>query len=480
MQRRTALAAGILPSALPCWAVAQAPASDLDLLEQALRALHPGLHRYQSEAALATGFHRLRRAWDAADGPRDRFLALNAFLGTLRCGHTYTNFYNQRGDVKQSLVLGSPRLPLHFVWAGDAAVVSRVHASAAAQVPVGSRLQAIDGRSMAALREALRPLVRADGHNLAAQDALLAPTGADELETFDVLHPLVFGAREAFAVDLLTPAGQPRRVALRGLSHAERRAMRPEPETEPSDATPPWPLTLHDDGCAVLRMPGWAMYRTRWDWQAYLGRCFERLQAERVRGLVVDLRGNEGGLDCGDALLARLIDAPLDAGLTQRRVRYRQVPAELNPHLDTWDDGFRDWGDRIQPHSPGWFHFRDQPIDRIAPAGPRFRGRVAVLVDGSNHSATFRFVQLVQRHRLGTLVGSPTGGNQRGINGGAFFFLRLPGSGIEVDLPLIGTFAPEGTPDAGLRPDVPVAATAADWAAGRDPVLAAGRRAVRA
>ena len=90
-----------------------------------------------------------------------------------------------------------------------------------------------------------------------------------------------------------------------------------------------------------------------------------------------------------------------------------------------------------------------------------------------NSSATFEFASAVQRHRLGTLVGQSTGGNQRGITGGAFFFMRLPKSGIEADVPLIGQF-PVTTaplPDAGLEPDVRVATTAADIAAGRDPEL---------
>ena len=65
---------------------------------------------------------------------------------------------------------------------------------------------------------------------------------------------------------------------------------------------------------------------------------------------------------------------------------------------------------------------------------PRYTGRVWVLVGADNSSATFEFAQVVQRNRLATLVGQPTGGNQRGINGGAFFFVRLPKSGIELDL----------------------------------------------
>jgi hypothetical protein len=88
-----------------------------------------------------------------------------------------------------------------------------------------------------------------------------------------------------------------------------------------------------------------------------------------------------------------------------------------------------------------------------------------------NSSATFQFADLVQASKLGLLVGAPTGGNRRGINGGAFFFLRLPASGLEVDLPLIGTFPATPQPDAGLTPDVAVAETQEDIAQGRDTVL---------
>lgn len=77
-----------------------------------------------------------------------------------------------------------------------------------------------------------------------------------------------------------------------------------------------------------------------------------------------------------------------------------------------------------------------------------------------------------QREHLGTLIGSATGGNQRGINGGAFFVVRLPRTGLEADLPLIGQFPPRAAPDAGLEPDLEVETTAQDIAAGRDPIRA--------
>jgi hypothetical protein len=105
---------------------------------------------------------------------------------------------------------------------------------------------------------------------------------------------------------------------------------------------------------------------------------------------------------------------------------------------------------------------------------------MAVLISPQNSSATFQFANLVRATGLGRLIGEPTGGNRRGINGGAFFFARLPESGLEFDLPLIGFYPATPEPDAGLLPDLTVANSAADIAAGFDRVLDTARRQLQA
>lgn len=192
-----------------------------------------------------------------------------------------------------------------------------------------------------------------------------------------------------------------------------------------------------------------------------------------ARGLIVDVRGNEGGLDCGNDIIARLIDRDLELTGDERRVRYRRTPEDLNPFLDTWDKSFRDWGADASDIGGGFFRLKSETGDTeiITPKGPRFIGKVVVLTDAQNSSATFQFAQRIQDLKLGVLCGQPTGGNQRGINGGAFFFLRLPGSGLEADLPLIGRFPRTPKPDAGLTPDIRIDLSAEDIAAGRDRVM---------
>lgn len=106
------------------------------------------------------------------------------------------------------------------------------------------------------------------------------------------------------------------------------------------------------------------------------------------------------------------------------------------------------------------------------PKLPRFAGKVIVLTDASNSSATLQFCQMFRANGLGRILGETTGGNLRGINAEKFMFCRLPATGLEVDVPLVGFF-PEGAPeDSGLVPDVAVVQTWRDIAAGRDAVMA--------
>lgn len=474
MNRREALAALGAVALIPAAARAAPDGlrGDMRILRAALR-LHPGLYRYASPTRVEERLARLEQAFVAAPDTERRYLFLSRFMASIRCGHSWCNFFNQAEPVAASLFDRPTRLPFHFAWIGGRMIVLRDPAGLG--LAPGSEIVSVNGVPAGAILSALLPYARADGGNDASRVALLGVGGAEEIETFDVFQGLLCGPPRGgtHRLRVRRPGGGQRDEEVPAIALAARRAQRTGLEAEAG--SPAWDWTVRPDGIALLTMDSWALYGSDWDWRGWLADRLSSLAG--AKGLIVDLRRNEGGLDCGDALLARLAEAPIPLPPFERRVRFRRTPAELDPYLATWDRSFRTLGESAEPIGGGFLKLGEEDSDReIRPQGPRLALPVAALVGPANSSATFRFAEKARATGLVRLFGRTTGGNRRGLNGGAYFFVRLPASGLEFDLPLIGYFPPGSPPDSGVEPDVAVPVTPADIASGRDPAMAAAAR----
>jgi len=490
-RRGFVVCAGALMSPMGTYAAASLPPADrpdarllqrdIDILQSAYERLHPGLYRYNSPAQISAGFDVLRQEMLSlpAQGPwLDRaYLAFARFAAKVRCGHTYANFYNQSDAVRKALFERADKLPAEFRWIDSRMLVTR-DLSHEQALPPGTFIVAVNGVPVDVLLLRLLAVARADGSNDAKRVAQMELQGIDRHEAFDVYLPLVApGGEGKIELEVRQPQRLRRdRLAVRPLTYEERLAAR---RVSPRDERAGWTFDSGDAAFAMLKMPNWALYDSKWDWKAFIADCFEQLATRQPRALVIDLRGNEGGLDVGDEILPHLIASELAIDEPPRLVRYRDVPVDLDPYLDTWDKSFKHWGDEAIRFDERFYALRTDGVAtgprRIAPRTPHFPGKVFVLIGPDNSSATFQFAQSIRASNLGTLVGRPTGGNMRGINGGAFFFLRLPGSGLELDLPLIARFPGGSPPDAGLVPDIEVVPGISDILAGRDLELSAVR-----
>lgn len=446
-----------------------APAmDDLKVVREALK-LHSGLYRYQSPATFEKRFAAFTASWNRDPNLASRFLALSRFTAQVRCGHTQCNPYNQTDAVVAALFERKTRLPFAFRWLRGKMVVIG-DSGAVTGIAKGSIVKRLNGVDPAKMLATLIPYARADGHNDAKRVAQMEMRNTDAFETFDIYQGLLFPPPlEGHNVVWRDPAGAKHDALLPSLGLADRQKLRP-PE---ADNGPLWDWTVRPDGVAVLTMPTWVTFHGKWDWQAWLTERFANLGS--TKGLVIDLRDNEGGTDCGTFILQRLIDSPVKPVRYANRVAFREVPADLIPYLDTWDRSFRTLGKDAVLGPDGYLTVPgDEDEWQIEPGGTKIPVPVAVLIGPVNSSATFSFARRVREARAATLIGETTGGNLRGINGGAYFFVRLPESGLEFDLPLKGYF-PEGPipPDAGVRPDIHVSLSAAAIANGSDPQMAA-------
>lgn len=456
--------------------------NDAAILRRSYEALHPGLYRYSRKAEMDAKFDALQKSLSHDQTLQEAYIAFSVFAAQVKCGHTYPNFFNQNRAVAMTLFQGHNRVPFYFRWLDHEMVVTRDF-TPGHKLPRGTRVLSINGTPVRTILDRLMTIARADGSNDAKRVAYLEVTGDSIYEAFDVYFPMFFPQQSAgMALVALRPGdAKPQTVEVEALTFEQRIAPVKESEAGRKggdDVIFEWKYL--GDGTAYLRMPTWALYNSKWDWKTWLNSRLDELAQNNSPSLVVDLRGNEGGNDIGDEILKRLVRSDLSISAYRRLVRYRQIPPELDPYLDTWDSSFKNWGtsavDLAQtwPTAPPVQYFALTKYDDnaagtvIRPEGKPFHGKVYVLIDANNSSATFQFAQTMQRNKLGTLIGQPTGGNQRGINGGAFFFLRLPKTQIEMDLPLIGSFPASPQPDAGLTPDIVVNPTLPVIVTGKD------------
>jgi hypothetical protein len=460
---------------------------DAEVLRKAFEQLHPGLYRYNSKTEMDAKFEALQRDLSHDQSQQDAYVAFSVFAAQVKCGHTYPNFFNQEKTIAAALFQGHNRVPFYFRWLDQRMVVTNDF-TPDRRLPRGTEVFSINGTPVQAILDRLMIIARADGSNNAKRIAYLEVTGDSLYEAFDVYFPMFFPQKSmALHLTARRPGEtKPRVIDVEALTYEQRVApikAREAARKGGNEVLFEWKYL--SDGKAYLGMPTWAVYDSKWDWKSWLNSKLDELAGKNAPALIVDLRGNEGGNDVGNEILKRLVGSDLKISAYRRLVRYRQTPAELNGYLDTWDASFKDWGEAAVdlaepwPTSPPVHYFALKKYDDdsagggvIHPVGKPFHGKVYVLVDANNSSATFQFAQIVQQNHLGTLVGRPSGGNQRGINGGAFFFLRLPKSKIEMDLPLIGNFPASPQNDAGLTPDVLVTPTLQDIIEGKDAEMA--------
>ena len=92
-----------------------------------------------------------------------------------------------------------------------------------------------------------------------------------------------------------------------------------------------------------------------------------------------------------------------------------------------------------------------------------YKGDTYLLINEGNSSATFFLAENCKVNAYATLIGSETGGTKMGINGGQIFFLKLPKTKIEIDIPLIGYYPKNQLPDEGILPDKVVITSTNDF-----------------
>ncbi len=439
---------------------------DVGLARRALEKIHPGLYRYTPKEEIDAGFARLEAMCEQDVTERQLYAELSIVLAQIRCSHTKAEPSAAWSAWREN---APSYVPFRFVEEDGRMIVVDC---AVDSIRPGEEIVRIDGTSTRHLMASILDAVPADGWTDGARRFYLSSASDLDESEFDHFLPAFVVMPERVTMEIRGPGEAASRVEQIELVTRKVRRERlgaGEPARNLDESVS---LEIRGD-VAILRVGTFVAYRKQIPPEEIYRPLFEQISNANVSTLILDLRENGGGSDDAAIDLARfLVGAPFE---WQTKAWLRTYDfGDLADRLETWDrsalhmpaEAFVDLGN-------GCFELKREECEPFTPLTPTFAGRLIALCGPANASGSTLFLAGLRDKRDVTLVGEPTGGSAEGPTAGVMFFLPLPNSGIKVRIPAIRavTGLEGANPAGGMDPDVLVVTTAADRAAGRDPVL---------
>jgi hypothetical protein len=457
---------------------------EIAIVKSAWVNLHPGTFRYNTPEEIEKRFKNAEQYILKGVSDREYFLLLAQLAASIKCGHTYINPYNQK-DNTANIFYSKSFFPFLYKVINYKFIVTH-NLSNNNSVKAGDEIVSINGILVKRIIDSLLTVSRSDGNNSIVKkldNINIVPIDIDSsnFSLFDTYFPLFFP--ENFTTPNYSIIVKPyhkkvEKVIVKALSKKERQEIFTRSFGEILIKEKNWGLQFLNTETAIFRIGDFETWEWKTDYKIYLDSVFNLINLKKVKNLIVDVRGNEGGADdARDDVLSYLINKPVGCENPQISLyKFLTIPKELIPNLDTWDNSFKEPKNENEytKTTTGYYEKTSgitNPCIAIQPKKNAFSGNKYLIINANNSSTTFTLADIFQTNKVGKIIGETTGGSKKGINGGQFFFLRLPYSKLEIDLPIIwGAYIMERN-DEGIKPDFKIITTQKDLYKKVDPQL---------
>jgi hypothetical protein len=273
---------------------------DFRIMRNALEEAHGGIYRYTSKVEVDRTFDRAFRKIDHPMTDLEFWRLIAPVVIQIKCGHTSAWFPKRLQD---EFLKTTPFLPFEMRVLGDHIFVFQDYSDGSPFE--GSELTSINDVPVKKILAQLRELFTGDGNSTTAKDWRIGHNAGLTACLCGI------GIQGPFRITYRDRNGRRGQAELAGMIIPDR--------TKAWEKRNP-PTTnfnlefIDDEEIAILTIRHWEEYadeKRKMTFSAFLKESFAQIREKRTTNLIIDVRGNPGGLDApGKQLFAFLWDKP--------------------------------------------------------------------------------------------------------------------------------------------------------------------------
>ena len=276
--------------------------ADLKLMQTILEESYPGFYRYTPKERFAVLFDSIGQTLNRPMTQQEFYVAATPVIAALKDGHIkYMPHVRPHWQYYYNL---DKLFPLELYFTERQAYL--VHNNAGTgDIPLGAEIVAINNQPVSELIQKLLPLVFfADGNSQAIK-----------YQSLDKFFPFYYGTYVGASATYTIAYRQKNDPTVKtanipAITLATIQQREKEKENQKLKQLP-IRLEYKDHSTALLTIDRFEIYKSEMDVKKFFRDAFWQINAKNIQHLIIDVRGNEGGVDRWGALLySYLTDKP--------------------------------------------------------------------------------------------------------------------------------------------------------------------------
>jgi C-terminal processing protease CtpA/Prc len=437
--------------------------SDFDLLRSALQEAHGGLYRYSTKAEMDKTFTRLRAQLNSPLTQYQFMAVISELLSATHDGHMRLEF-----DPNTTASIVKARLlPLRLLVEGNTLRVLLNDTPHDATILPGMELVSINGHSASKLAESFMTKISGDGFIETGKKRRIG-------SNFGQLYYLLTDTSSVFTITAKDEKNNTVTATLDGIQASDRETNARNNPVNSAVMAAVTKLRGTSENISLRMIEGTSIASLRVrsfdgaDFYTKLDSVFRAVEDAKIKSLILDLRGNGGGVDeYGAYLVAQFMNKPF---------RYFD-----HIHLPTIKASFTNWPshtiEELQKATipaPGGGYLVTAAlhpgVGEQSPGKYPFTGKLVVLLDGGTFSTAADVCALIRHLTKAVFIGEESGGGYTGNTSGLNAQVKLPNSKLSLKIHVYDYYNAVTTKvkGRGTMPDYPVTMTVADVLNGID------------